>query len=59
MRKLIPKYMPSILLCFAVYFSQRSFLFRSPVVSAVIEGIVDDHTKNVNLMSSILASEII
>ena len=58
MRKFILKYVPSVLSCLLAYFTHRALFFGASVVSAMVEGIIDDDTENVNLVPLVGTPEV-
>ena len=59
MRKFIVKHVPIILSSFLKYLIHRSLFLRTSVIPAMIEGIIDHDTQNINVMSPVIGPEII
>lgn len=55
MRNLVFEYIPSVASSFISYVFQGPALFRTAVIAAMIERIVDDDTDDVDLMAAVLA----
>ncbi len=59
MRDFIIEYMPPVRFRLLAYFLHSRLFFRSSGVSTIIKRIVNDDTDNINLISTIIASECI
>jgi hypothetical protein len=58
MKYFITKYGPSVFGGLSLNITEGAQFLRTPIIPAIIERIIDDHSANSNLVTSILISEV-